>query len=92
MKAVDGGADPSGSLKMSRGDTVRIDPEWTEGSFMDVKADAVNSNDMSLWKAGPRPAPMFESNELLLFRSAMFATCCCGMLLVELENRGTGGR
>jgi hypothetical protein len=25
---------------------------------------------MSLAKAGPRPAPKFESNELLLFRSA----------------------
>jgi hypothetical protein len=34
-----------------------------------------------------------ESNELLLFRSAMLTTLlCCGMLLLELGNKGTGGR
>lgn len=113
VNAVDGGAEPSGSLKMSFGDTVRVDPIDEAGLLMDVKAVVEKSKDMSFAaKAGPRPAPMLESNELLLFRSAgrvsfacararrrkwslpaMFTTLlCCGMLLLELENKGTGGR
>lgn len=43
------------------------------------------------WKPGIRFAP--ESKELLLFKSVMFATLfSCEMLLLELENKGTGGR
>jgi hypothetical protein len=37
VNAVDGGADPRGSLKMSFGDTVRVDP--AEGSLIDVNAE-----------------------------------------------------
>lgn len=48
VNAVDGGADPSGSLKMSFGDTVRVDPDAFEGSLIDVKAELEKSKDMSL--------------------------------------------
>lgn len=91
VNAVDGGADPSGSLKMSFGETVRVDPAACKGSLIVVNAEVEKSKDMSPAKAGPRPAPMFESNELLLCRSAMF-TLYCGILVLELENNGTGGR
>lgn len=92
VNAVDGGAEPRGSLKISLGETVCVDPA-TE--LIDVKAeDRDISQDMSLdTKAGPRPAPRFESNELLVFRSAMFATLwSCGILELVLWNKGTGGR
>lgn len=94
VKAVDGGAEPRGSLKISLGEMVWVDPA-TE--LMEVKAEfeaAISQDKSPVPKAGPRPAPRFESNELLLFRSAMFATLLlCRILGVELEwNKGTGGR
>lgn len=88
VNVVEGGADCSGSAKMSLGETVRADPA-VEG-LMAVKAVAgASQGDMSPWRPAYRLAP--ESNELELFRSAMAETLCCGVLL-ELENRGTGGR
>lgn len=89
VNVVEGGADWWGSAKMSLGDTVRIDPD-TEG-LIAVKAVAgASQEDISDWRPAYRLAP--ESKELLLFRSAMVATLLCEMLLLELENRGTGGR
>ena len=108
VNAVDGGADPKPSLKMSLGDTVRVDPAATEGSLIAVNADTWSIEKPPLLKLDIRLAP--ESKELLLFKSAgnvssrlgwqkaglipaMFVTLCSlGMLLLELENRGTGGR
>jgi hypothetical protein len=88
VNVVEGGADCSGSAKMSLGETVRADPE-VEG-LMAVKAVAgASQGDMSPWRPAYKLAP--ESNELELFRSAMVETLCCGVLL-ELENKGTGGR
>jgi hypothetical protein len=40
VKAVEGGAELSGSLKMSLGDTVCMEPEETEGLLTDVNAEA----------------------------------------------------
>jgi hypothetical protein len=91
VNAVDGGADPKASLKMSLGDTVRVDPAATEGSLMAVNADTWSREKPPLLKLDIRLAP--ESKELLLFKSAMFvALCSWGVVLLELENRGTGGR
>lgn len=88
VNVVEGGADCSGSAKMSLGETVRADPEF-EG-LMAVKAVAgASQGDMSPLRPAYKLAP--ESNELELFRSAMAETLCCGVLL-ELENKGTGGR
>lgn len=93
VKVVEGGADWRGSAKMSLGDTVRVEPD-TEWGLIAVKAVTGASQGLSCWKPAKRLAP--ESKELLLFRSAMAATLfgeTCGMLLlVELENKGTGGR
>lgn len=69
---VDGGADPKASEKMSLGDTVRVDPVATEGSLMAVNADTWSKENTPAWKLGIRLAP--ESKELLLFKSAIFAT------------------
>lgn len=88
VNVVEGGADCSGSAKMSLGETVRADPA-VEG-LMAVKAVAgASQGDMSPLRPAYKLAP--ESNELELFRSAMVETLCCGVLL-ELENKGTGGR
>lgn len=38
VNAVDGGADARGSWKMSLGETVRVEDEVTDGSFIEVKA------------------------------------------------------
>jgi len=43
--AVDAGADPSGSWKISFGDTVRADPEAIEWSLIAVNAEAEKSQD-----------------------------------------------
>lgn len=96
VNAVEAGAEPSASLKISFGDTVRVDP-WAEGSLTDVNAETdISQGDISpakAWVFWLIPDPMFESNELLLFRSAMSGTwSCCERLLLELENNGTGGR
>lgn len=96
VKAAEGGAEPKASAKMSFGETVRVEPDATEGSLMAVKAETCSKEKPAAWKAGIRLAP--ESNELLLCRSAMVATfgsgcCVCGILvLLELWNNGTGGR
>lgn len=92
VNAVEGGADPKASAKMSLGDTVRAEPAPTERSLMAVNAAAWSMLKAPDWKPGIRLAP--ESNELLLFKSAIAATlfCCGRRLLLELENRGTGGR
>jgi len=91
VNAVEGGADPKASAKMSLGDTVRVDPAPTERSLIAVNADIWSKVNPPDWKPGIRLAP--ESKELLLFKSAIVATLfCCGRLLLELENRGTGGR
>jgi hypothetical protein len=95
VNAADGGAEPK-SVKMSLGEMVRCEPDATEGSLIAVKAATPSKEKPPAWKAGIRLAP--ESNELLLCRSAMFATfdsgCwMCGIeLLLELWNNGTGGR
>jgi hypothetical protein len=69
VNAVEGGADWVGSAKMSLGETVRVDPEETEGSLIDVNADVgASQEDMSFEKPCNRLAP--ESNELLLCKSA----------------------
>lgn len=88
VNVVEGGADWWGSAKMSLGETVRMEP-GAEG-LMAVKAEAGASQDMS----APRPAYKLapESNELLLFKSAMEATWGWEMGVLELENNGTGGR
>jgi hypothetical protein len=79
VKAAEGGAEPKASAKMSFGDTVRVEPEATEGSLMAVKADTWSKENPPGWKLGIRLAP--ESNELLLCRSAIVATfgsgCFC---------------
>jgi len=91
VNAVEGGADPKASLKMSLGDTVRVDPAATEGSLIAVNADTESIEKPPLLKLDIRLAP--ESKELLLFKSAMFVTLCSwGVLLLELGNSGTGGR
>lgn len=91
MTAAEGGADPNPSLKTSLGDTVRADPAPNEGSLIAVNADIWSIMNPPDWKPARRLAP--ESKELLLFKSAMFVTLfSCGMLLLELENNGTGGR
>lgn len=41
VKAVEGGAEPSGSWKISLGDTVRVELDATDGSLIDVKAAVV---------------------------------------------------
>jgi hypothetical protein len=41
VKAVEGGAELNGSLKMSLGDTVCKEPGETEGLLIDVKAEVV---------------------------------------------------
>lgn len=82
VKAADGGADPNASAKMSLGDTVRVEPDATEGSLIAVNADTCSKVKPPAWaKAGIRLAP--ESNELLLCRSAMIAEfgSCCGRML-----------
>lgn len=92
MKAVDGGLDPNPSQNMSLGETVRVEPEATDGSLMAVKAFTPSKE---IPPVGRKPDSRLtpESNELLLFKSAIVATLCsCGMLLLELGNRGTGGR
>jgi len=95
VNAVEGGADPKASAKMSLGETVRVEPAvW---SLMAVKAATWSKLNAPDWKPGIRLAP--ESKELLLFKSAMFVAwgcwVCVGMLwmllLLELENKGTGG-
>jgi len=109
VNAVDGGLDPNPSLNMSLGDTVRVEPEATEGSLMAVKA-FTPSREIPPVARKPDNRLTPESNELLLFKSApmMSSTsllwrasfvpaivamlCRCGMLLLERENRGTGGR
>jgi len=49
VNAVDGGADARGSWKMSLGETVRVDDEAADGSFIEVKAvEAEKSQDISL--------------------------------------------
>jgi len=49
VNAVDGGADASGSWKMSLGETVRVEDGATEGLLIEVKAvEAEKSQDMSL--------------------------------------------
>lgn len=68
VNAVDGGADPKASLKMSLGDTVRVDPAATEGSLTAVNADTESKEKPPLLKLDIRLAP--ESKELLLFKSA----------------------
>lgn len=91
VKAVDGGAEPKASAKTSCGDTVRIDAETADMSVMLVKTDAEFMVNCSGGKPGIRLAP--ESNELLLFKSAMVAAFgCCGIFVLELGNKGTGGR
>jgi len=91
VNAAEGGADPKASLKMSLGDTVRVDPAATEGSLIAVNADTESIEKTPLLKLDIRLAP--ESKELLLFKSAMFVTLCSwGVLLLELGNSGTGGR
>ena len=78
VNVVEGGADCSGSMNRSLGDTVRVDPA-TEG-LIAVKAEAgASQEDMSDWRAAKRLAP--ESNELLLFKSATE---------VSLSTRGAG--
>jgi len=74
VNAVEGGADPKPSLKMSLGDTVRVDPAATEGSLIAVNADTWSIEKPPLLKLDIRLAP--ESKELLLFKSAMFGTLC----------------
>lgn len=69
VNAVEGGFDPKPSLKMSLGDTVRVEPEATEGSLM-----AVNTLTGSIVRP-PAAKPEYnrlapESNALLLFKSA----------------------
>lgn len=92
VNAVDGGLDPNASLKISFGDTVRVEPEATEGSLMAVKA-LIPSREAPPAARKPDNRLMPESKELLLFKSAIVATLCsCGVLLLELGNRGTGGR
>jgi hypothetical protein len=68
VNAVDGGADPKPSLKMSLGDTVRVVPAATEGSLIAVNADTWSIENPPLLKLDIRLAP--ESKELLLFKSA----------------------
>lgn len=68
VNAVEGGADPKPSLKMSLGDTVRVDPAATEGSLIAVNADTWSIEKPPLLKLDIRLAP--ESKELLLFKSA----------------------
>lgn len=68
VNAADGGADPKASAKMSLGDTVRVEPDATEGSLIAVNADTCSKVKPPAWKAGIRLAP--ESKELLLCRSA----------------------
>lgn len=92
MNAVDGGLDPKASLKMSLGDTVRVEPEATEGSLTAVNA-LIPSRETAPEARKPDNRLMPESKELLLFKSAIVvALFSCGVLLLELENRGTGGR
>jgi len=92
VNAVDGGLDPNPSLNMSLGDTVRVEPEATEGSLMAVKA-FTPSREIPPVARKPDNRLTPESNELLLFKSAIVAMLCrCGMLLLARENRGTGGR
>ena len=67
VNAADGGAEPKASAKMSLGDTVRVEPEATEGSLTAVNADTCSNEKPPAWKAGIRLAP--ESKELLLCRS-----------------------
>lgn len=67
VKAADGGADPKASLKMSLGDTVRVDPAATEGSLIAVNADTWSIVKPPDWKPENRLAP--ESKELLLCKS-----------------------
>lgn len=67
VKAADGGAEPKASLKISLGDTVRVDPVAREGSLMAVNADTWSKVMPPDGKPENRLAP--ESNELLLFRS-----------------------
>lgn len=91
VNAVEGGADPKASGKTSVGDTVRVDLSASEGMLTEVNADTWSMVNTPDWKPGIRLAP--ESKELLLFRSAIFATLFSWrMLLLELENKGTGGR
>jgi hypothetical protein len=90
VNVVEGGTEPRGSWKISLGETVRVEPE--DGALIDVNADPEKSQFISFPNAGPRPAPRFESNELLLLRSAMFTAFCGIRLLLVEENRGTGGR
>lgn len=88
VNAAEGGAEPKASAKISLGDTVRAEPDATEGSLIAVNAFTCSREKPPAWKAGIRLAP--ESNELLLCRSAMFATfgsggCVCRIvLLLEL--------
>lgn len=70
VKAAEGGAEPKASLKMSLGDTVRVDPD----PLMEVKAEDWSIIMPPDWKPENRLAP--ESKELLLFRSAMLVTLC----------------
>ena len=108
VNAAEGGADPKASAKMSLGDTVRVDPAATERSLMAVKADIWSMLKAPDWKPGIRLAPesnellLFKSADMMSAGSglrkartvpAMAATLfCCGRLLLELENKGTGGR
>jgi hypothetical protein len=49
VNAVDGGADARGSWKMSLGETVRVEDEVTDGSFIAVKAvESEKSQDIPL--------------------------------------------
>lgn len=68
VNAAEGGAEPKASAKMSFGDTVRVEPDATEGSLMAVNAETCSKVKPPAWKAGIRLAP--ESKELLLCRSA----------------------
>ena len=70
VNAVEGGADPSGSLNISFGDTVRVDPAAWEPALTEVNAEAEKSHVSAPANVGWRPTPMLLSNELLLLRSA----------------------
>lgn len=73
VNAVDGGFDPNPSLNMSLGDTVRVEPEATEGSLMAVNA-LTPSREIPPVARKPDSRLTPESNELLLFKSVLMVS------------------
>jgi len=108
VNAAEGGADPKASAKMSLGDTVRVEPAPTDRSLIAVNADIWSMVNEPDWKPGIRLAPesnellLFKSVDKVSLKRGSQKACtvpaivaalfCCGRLLLELENRGTGGR